>query len=371
MAEVYIAHDRRLERVVAVKVLMPDSARDPSFEERFRREAKVAAALNHPAIVGIYDTGEEVIGPRSQRVSYIVMEHVAGRTARELLEDGMSQDQALDIVTGLLSALDYSHRAGVVHRDIKPGNIMVTTTGAVKVMDFGIARALDSPASGLTQTWSIVGTVQYMSPEQASGEQVDARSDLYSAGCVLFELLTGEPLFTADSMVAVAYKHIAETPPVPSHLNPAVPAVLDQVVARALVKNRDARYQTAAQFRTEVEAVRRPNAPPRAPVPAPRAPTAPVQAPAAPATAALAAAAPATAGLAGGPVTYAVPGTVVPGQPVVFGTYPAGVAYMASPGYEPASAVEPPESLGWLIGIELVVAVVALAGIVLILLASG
>ncbi|MCL2424585.1 MAG: protein kinase, partial [Micrococcales bacterium] len=257
MAEVFIANDQRLERTVAVKVLLPDSARDESFEERFRREAKVAAALNHPAIVGVFDTGEDITGPGGHRVSYIVMEYVAGRTVRELLAEGIGREQTLEVVAGVLSALEYSHRAGIVHRDIKPANIMVTPSGAVKVMDFGIARALDSPVSGLTQSWSVVGTAQYMSPEQARGEAVDARSDVYSTGCLLFELLTGHPLFYGESMVAVAYKHIAETPPVPSSLNPRIPAVLDQVVGKALVKDRDYRYQSADAMRADVEAVLR------------------------------------------------------------------------------------------------------------------
>ena len=353
MAEVYIANDQRLERTVAVKVLMPDSAHDSSFEERFRREAKVAATLNHPAIVAIYDTGEDV-PPHGHRVSYIVMEHVAGRTVRELLADSrlpdgrdghMSVDQALEIVVGVLSALEHSHRAGIVHRDIKPANVMVTANGAVKVMDFGIARALDGAVSGLTQSWSVVGTAQYMSPEQARGEPVDARSDLYSTGCLLFELLTGQPLFSAESMVAVAYKHIAEQPPAPSTLVPTVPPVLDQIVARALAKDRNVRYQSAAELRSDLEAVRR--GAPVAPVPAaaPYPPPAPVVgAQAVPSGTAML---PAT-----GQAPYGYPTVAGPG-----------------PGYAGRSTNRP-EPLTWIIGAEIVVAVLALAGIVYFLIAG-
>ena len=357
MAEVYAANDRRLERTVAVKVLLPDSAHDSSFEERFRREAKVAAALNHPAIVGIYDTGEDVTGPDGHRVSYIVMEHVAGRTVRELLADGLGVDQTLEIVVGVLSALEYSHRAGIVHRDIKPANVMVTGNGGVKVMDFGIARALDA-VSGLTRSWSVVGTAQYMSPEQARGEPVDARSDLYSAGCLLFEMLTGQPPFSAESMVAVAYKHIAEQPPVPSTLNPALPPVLDRIVARALVKDRDVRYQSAAELRADLEAVRR-----GASVPA----VFPV-----PAAVAHGAMSPAASPAPG--ATALLPAT---------GQAPAGYGYAAvpgpAPGYQDPTALQAvgypavadrSRSLGWIIVAELVVAVAALAGIVSLLVTS-
>ena len=380
MAEVFAANDQRLERTVAVKVLLPDSAHDASFEERFRREAKVAAALNHPAIVGIYDTGEDA--PDGHRMSYIVMEHVAGRTVRELLADGpMSVDQALEIVVGVLSALEYSHRAGIVHRDIKPANVMVTPNGGVKVMDFGIARALDGAVVGLTQSWSVVGTAQYMSPEQARGEPVDARSDLYSVGCLLFELLTGQPPFVAESMVAVAYKQIAELPPPPSALNPALPPVLDQIVARALAKDRDARYQTAAELRADLEAVRR--GAPVAPVPVPVAAAYPTSPPAPYPTS------PPVAYPTAPPAAYGAEPLTAP-QPMPAGTAmlpatgqaPVGYGYPAAPapphGYlDPSTglqaagypAVAPPRSLGWLIATEAVVAVVALAGIVYFLLA--
>ncbi len=266
MAEVHIGHDRRLGRTVAVKVLRSDLARDPAFLNRFRREAQAAAALNHPAIVAVYDTGEEQVvepGGGIAHVPYIVMEYVEGHTVREVLRDGrpMPPDEALDIVSGVLSALEYSHRAGIVHRDIKPANVMLTTTGQVKVMDFGIARAVADSQATVTQASAVVGTAQYLSPEQARGEQVDARSDLYSTGCLLFEVLTGRPPFVADSMVAVAYQHVREEPPLPSALNPTLsPALgnaLDRIVHKALAKDREARYQTAAEFRADLEALLR------------------------------------------------------------------------------------------------------------------
>ncbi len=266
MAEVHIGHDRRLGRTVAVKVLRSDLARDPAFLNRFRREAQAAAALNHPAIVAVYDTGEEQVlepGGGIAHVPYIVMEYVEGHTVREVLRDGrpLPPDEALDIVGGVLSALEYSHRAGIVHRDIKPANVMLTTTGQVKVMDFGIARAVADSQATVTQASAVVGTAQYLSPEQARGEQVDARSDLYSTGCLLFELLTGRPPFVADSMVAVAYQHVREEPPLPSRLNPTLsPALgdsLDRIVHKSLAKEREARYQTAAEFRADLEALMR------------------------------------------------------------------------------------------------------------------
>ncbi|MCL2090983.1 MAG: Stk1 family PASTA domain-containing Ser/Thr kinase [Micrococcales bacterium] len=266
MAEVHIGHDRRLGRTVAVKVLRSDLARDPAFLNRFRREAQAAAALNHPAIVAVYDTGEEQVvepGGGTAHMPYIVMEYVEGHTVREVLRDGrpLPPDEAIDIVGGVLSALEYSHRAGIVHRDIKPANVMLTTTGQVKVMDFGIARAVADSQATVTQASAVVGTAQYLSPEQARGEQVDARSDLYSTGCLLFELLTGRPPFVADSMVAVAYQHVREEPPRPSTLNPTLsPALgdtLDRIVHKSLAKGRETRYQTAAEFRADLEALMR------------------------------------------------------------------------------------------------------------------
>jgi beta-lactam-binding protein with PASTA domain/predicted Ser/Thr protein kinase len=259
MAEVHIGRDTRLGRVVAIKLLRIDLARDATFQARFRREAQSAAALNHPAIVSVYDTGEEQVveaGGSSVALPYIVMEYVEGRTLRELMHDGrpLDVDTALEVTARVLSALEYSHRSGIVHRDIKPANVMMTTTGDVKVMDFGIARALADVSSTMTQTQAVIGTAQYLSPEQARGETVDARSDLYSAGCLLYEVLTGRPPFVADSPVAVAYQHVREEPQPPSVFNPAVPPTVDRIVMHALAKDRETRYQTAAEFRADIEA---------------------------------------------------------------------------------------------------------------------
>jgi eukaryotic-like serine/threonine-protein kinase len=259
MAEVHIGRDTRLGRVVAIKLLRTDLARDATFQARFRREAQSAAALNHPAIVAVYDTGEEQVveaGGGVVALPYIVMEYVEGRTLRELMHDGrpLEVDTSLDVTARVLSALEYSHRAGIVHRDIKPANVMVTPNGDVKVMDFGIARAIADSSSAMTQTQAVIGTAQYLSPEQARGETVDARSDLYSAGCLLYELLTGRPPFVADSPVAVAYQHVREEPQPPSVHNPAVPESVDRVVLHSLAKDRETRYQTAAEFRADIEA---------------------------------------------------------------------------------------------------------------------
>ncbi|WP_434056271.1 Stk1 family PASTA domain-containing Ser/Thr kinase [Georgenia wangjunii] len=259
MAEVHIGYDRRLSRTVAIKVLRSDLARDPTFQARFRREAQSAAALNHPAVVSVYDTGDdEVINSAGQpaHVPFIVMEYVEGHTVRSLLTDGtpVPIDEAVEIVAGILGALEYSHREGIVHRDIKPGNVMLTPTGAVKVMDFGIARAMADSAATMTQTHSVVGTAQYLSPEQARGEVVDARSDLYSTGCLLFELLTGQPPFSGDSAVAVAYQHVREIPRAPSDVAPDIPESLDRVVLKALAKDREERYPDAAAMRADLEA---------------------------------------------------------------------------------------------------------------------
>ncbi|MFE5342756.1 Stk1 family PASTA domain-containing Ser/Thr kinase [Isoptericola sp. NPDC056578] len=258
MAEVHIGHDTRLGRTVAIKVLRSDLARDPSFLARFRREAQSAAALNHPAIVAVYDTGEDThtdTQGASVHVPFIVMEYVEGHTVRDILQDGAAVpiEEAVEITAGILSALEYSHQAGIVHRDIKPANVMITPTGAVKVMDFGIARAMADSAATMTQTHAVIGTAQYLSPEQARGETVDARSDLYSTGCVLFELLTGRPPFMGDSPVAVAYQHVGQAPQRPSELASDVPEVLDRIVLKALTKDRDARYSTAAEFRADLE----------------------------------------------------------------------------------------------------------------------
>lgn len=256
MAQVYIAYDTRLSRTVAIKILRSDMATDDTFLARFRREAQSSAALNHPSIVAVYDTGEEEIETGTGKVNlpFIVMEYVNGQTVRDLLADGdpIPIDEAAHVAAGVLSALEYSHREGIIHRDIKPGNIMLTQDGTVKVMDFGIARALADAHSTVTQTNTVVGTAQYLSPEQARGEVVDTRSDLYSAGCLLYEMLVGKPPFTGDSAVAVAYQHVSEVPLPPSSITADIPDSIDRVVLKSLAKNRDDRYQTAAQFRSDL-----------------------------------------------------------------------------------------------------------------------
>ena len=253
MADVHLGRDLRLGRSVAIKVLRQDLARDPLFQSRFRREAQAVAGLNNPNIVAVYDTGEEEIPDRPEhevRVPFIVMEYVAGRTLRDHVKAGdLTPEDSITYVAGVLGALEYSHRAGIVHRDIKPANVMITSDRAVKVMDFGIARAMADSQATMTQTQAVLGTAQYLSPEQARGETVDARSDLYSAGCLLFELLTGRPPFIGDSPVSVAYQHVREDPPVASSLDAAVTPALDSVLARALQKDRDHRFQDAASFR--------------------------------------------------------------------------------------------------------------------------
>ncbi|MFB7913650.1 Stk1 family PASTA domain-containing Ser/Thr kinase [Streptomyces sp. NPDC056061] len=254
MAEVYLAHDTRLGRTVAVKTLRADLARDPSFQARFRREAQSAASLNHPAIVAVYDTGEDYVD--SVSIPYIVMEYVDGSTLRELLHSGrkLLPERTLEMTVGILQALEYSHRAGIVHRDIKPANVMLTRTGQVKVMDFGIARAMGDSGMTMTQTAAVIGTAQYLSPEQAKGEQVDARSDLYSTGCLLYELLTVRPPFVGDSPVAVAYQHVREEPQPPSNFDPEITPAMDAIVLKALVKDPDYRYQSADEMRADIEA---------------------------------------------------------------------------------------------------------------------
>ncbi|KRQ20491.1 MULTISPECIES: Stk1 family PASTA domain-containing Ser/Thr kinase [Mycobacteroides] len=252
MSEVHLARDQRLNRDVAIKVLRADLARDPSFYLRFRREAQNAAALNHPAIVAVYDTGEAETptGP----LPYIVMEYVDGITLRDIVKDDgpMPIRRAIEVIADSCQALNFSHQHGIIHRDVKPANIMISKTGAVKVMDFGIARAVSDAGVSVTQTAAVIGTAQYLSPEQARGETVDARSDVYSLGCVLYELLTGEPPFVGDSPVAVAYQHVREDPVAPSKHNPEIPPGLDSVVLKALSKNPDNRYQNAAEMRTDL-----------------------------------------------------------------------------------------------------------------------
>jgi serine/threonine-protein kinase len=253
MAEVHRGRDLRLGRDVAIKMLRSDLARDDTFQQRFRREAQNAASLNHPAIVAVYDTGEER-GPNGETLPYIVMEFVNGRTLKEVLaaEHRLMPRRALDITAEICSALEFSHRHGIIHRDIKPGNVMLTQTGQVKVMDFGIARALASGASTMTQTSAVIGTAQYLSPEQARGEAVDARSDVYATGCVLYELLCGHPPFVGDSPVSVAYQHVREDARPPSESNRDVPPPVDAVVLKALAKNPLNRYQSAGEMRQDV-----------------------------------------------------------------------------------------------------------------------
>ena len=257
MAEVYEGTDRRLNRKVAIKVLRPDLARDPMFQERFRREAQSAAGLNHPNIVAIYDTGEDLITSGESQVSvpYIVMEFVDGVTLRQMLTNGprILPERALEVVAGVLAALDYSHRHGIVHRDIKPANIMINANGDAKVMDFGIARAMSDAATSMTATSAVMGTAQYLSPEQARGETVDARSDIYSTGCVLYELLVGKPPFNGDSPVSIAYQHVNEPAKAPSSVDPSIPSTLDAISLSALVKDPNGRYQSAADMRSDVE----------------------------------------------------------------------------------------------------------------------
>lgn len=264
MSEVHKGRDVRLGRDVAIKVLRADLARDTQFQERFRREAQNSAALNHPAIVAVYDTGETQTeyGP----LPYIVMEFVDGRTLRDIVktQGPLSGKRAMEVMADVSAALDFSHRHGIVHRDVKPANVMITRSGAVKVMDFGIARAVHDGQAAVTQTAAVIGTAQYLSPEQARGEAVDGRSDVYASGCVLFELLTGEPPFTGDSPVAVAYQHVREDPKSPSSLNPKVTPALDAIVLKAMAKGPANRYQSAAEMRADLVRVlsgQRPSAP--------------------------------------------------------------------------------------------------------------
>lgn len=255
MADVYIGRDTRLGRTVAIKMMRPDLARDPQFQTRFRREAHASAALNHPNIVAVFDTGEEELPPTSEHAGlalpYMVMEYVDGKTLRALLRKGeVSIDQAVEWTEGVLGAVAYSHENDIVHRDIKPGNVMVDEAGTIKVMDFGIARALSDSSATMTQTQAVVGTAQYLSPEQARGETVDFRSDLYSVGCVLFELLTGRPPFVGDSPVAVAYQHVREEPPAATSINPDITPALESVLTKALAKDTADRFQTGKEFLT-------------------------------------------------------------------------------------------------------------------------
>jgi serine/threonine-protein kinase len=245
MADVYLAQDVRLNRQVAIKILRSDLARDPSFVTRFNKEALSVAALNHPGIVSVYDSGKE--DSPSGAMPYIVMEFVEGKTLREIVNKGerFALNRAVEITEGILIALQYSHKNGIIHRDIKPGNIMITDNGDVKVMDFGIARALADTGATMTSTWNIIGTAQYLSPEQATGTQADARSDLYSVGCLLYELLAGRPPFTGDTPVAIAYQHVS-APLIPiTEIQESLDPALNAFFSIALAKDANERYQSA------------------------------------------------------------------------------------------------------------------------------
>ena len=251
MAVVRLATDVRLDRTVAVKMLRGELAESPDFQARFRRESRAAAALDHPSVVSVYDAGEDVVD--GMLASYIVMEYVPGQTLRDSLRAGpLDPRRALEITADLLDALETSHHRGIVHRDIKPANVMVTPDGAVKVMDFGVARAVTDMSISVTKTAAVIGTAHYLSPEQARGETVDARSDLYSTGCLLYELLTGRPPFQGDSAISVAYQHVRETAPPPSTFAPGLPPEIDSVVLAALAKRPDERYQSAEQMRAAI-----------------------------------------------------------------------------------------------------------------------
>ncbi|MGW8972596.1 protein kinase domain-containing protein [Streptomyces platensis] len=253
MAEVFAAEDVRLGRTVAVKLLRSDLAEDPVSKARFTREAQSVAGLNHHAVVAVYDSGEDLVGGNT--VPYIVMELVEGHTIRDLLlnADAPPPDQALIIVSGVLEALAYSHQHGIVHRDIKPANVIITNSGAVKVMDFGIARALHGAQSTMTQTGMVMGTPQYLSPEQALGKTVDTRSDLYATGCLLYELLALRPPFTGETPLSVVYQHVQDMPVAPSQVADAVPPELDGLVMRSLAKDPDDRFQSAEEMRGLVQ----------------------------------------------------------------------------------------------------------------------
>jgi serine/threonine-protein kinase len=258
MAEVHSGIDTRLGRTVAIKLLKSDLAADSSFEIRFRQEAQASARMAHPTIVRVYDAGDEVTLDEygvERHLPYIVMELVTGEVLRDILRQRkLTQQEAIFYATGILTALEFSHAAGVIHRDIKPANVMITSSNAVKVMDFGIARAVSDSSATLAHTNGIVGTAQYFSPEQAKGETVDLRTDLYSTGVLLYEMLTGKPPFTGETAVSVAYQHVSETAPAPSLVNPNISAAIDSVVMKSLAKDKNARFQSAAEFRAALAA---------------------------------------------------------------------------------------------------------------------
>ncbi|PZQ88978.1 MAG: Stk1 family PASTA domain-containing Ser/Thr kinase [Leifsonia xyli] len=269
MAEVHEGLDTRLNRRVAIKLLRPSLATDPAFRTRFRQEAQAAARMAHPTIVRVFDAGEETVrgaDGHDVQLPFIVMERIEGKLLSDLIHNGpVPADEAARITAGILTALEYSHRAGVVHRDIKPSNVMITPTGQVKVMDFGIARAVSESAANVAQTSAVLGTASYFSPEQARGESVDARTDLYSTGVVLYELLTGRTPFRGDSSVAVAYQHVSELPTPPNAVNPMVSPAMSAVVMHALAKDRFERFQSAAEFRADLEVAAGGKVPDRAP----------------------------------------------------------------------------------------------------------
>ena len=258
MAEVHSGIDTRLGRTVAIKLLKADLAADSSFEIRFRQEAQASARMAHPTIVRVYDAGDEVTLDEygvERHLPYIIMELVTGDVLRDILRQRkLTQQEAIFYATGILTALEFSHAAGVIHRDIKPANVMITQSNAVKVMDFGIARAVSDSSATLAHTNGIVGTAQYFSPEQAKGETVDFRTDLYSTGVLLYEMLTGKPPFTGETAVSVAYQHVSETAPAPSSINPSISAAIDSVVMKSLAKERNQRFQSASEFRVALTA---------------------------------------------------------------------------------------------------------------------
>lgn len=258
MAEVYAGVDTRLGRPVAIKRLRDDLAANPVLRSRFWREARAAAGLDHPGIVAVLDTAEVPPSTGASPTPIIVMELVDGGSLRESLRDsGIPElDRALEITSGVLSALSSSHSAGIVHRDIKPANVLLTSTGQVKVADFGIARSMTDTSATVTQPSTVMGTAHYMSPEQARGLPVDQRSDLYSVGCLLYELVVGRPPFTGESALSIAYQHVADLPVTPSTLDPRLPADLDAVLLKALQKDADDRYQTAAEMSADIDHVR-------------------------------------------------------------------------------------------------------------------